>query len=198
MAGENDVIAMLVSEIRNRGGAEKDFYELGTPKAKILFGKVADLIVQETRNIYRVPIDYSLTITEMVAACNLDWANKDINDKNFPILPAKLKLGRTNVNVELFCFGKFMRHRREMLRELDSNGLRAGTLPELLAFGALYPNKQLEFPILEIGSVWPDRGGLRGVFLRKGKKERGLSVAWLKYGFAGYYRIIAVSKKSPI
>jgi len=69
-------------------------------------------------------------------------------------------------------------------------------LPELLSVGAEHPQKQIEFPIVQVGSVWPDlqRGGKRGVYLRRGNKERGLAFIWLEHGFPSYYRILAVKK----
>ncbi len=138
---------------------------------------------------YRITVDYSLAMVEMIAIGKYDWGNKDINTKNFPMYGK----GTSDLTVELVCFGKFMKF-QDVLRELRSRGLRPGTLSELLAFGATYPKKQLEFPILQIGSVWSDRGGRRVVFLRKGNKERGVSVVWTRYGWGPYYRFIAVRK----
>jgi len=200
MSNESTVIKRFISEIENRGGKEEDFYRLAASGGaeKELLDRLADLIVQETRNIYRISVDYDTSLADMLAAGKYDWGNSDVNDVNFPIPPEFSGLGKVDVNLELVCFGKKMDSYEEVLEELDSRGLRPGILPELLAFGARYPNKQLEYPVMEVGSIWQDRGGHRGIFLRKGKKERGISVVWLKYGWGPYYRFIAVRKESPI
>ena len=139
---------------------------------------------------YRITVDNNLSMAEMITVGKYDWGNKDVNTKNFPMHGK----GTTDLIIELVCFEKFMKF-HDVLRELQSRDLRPGTLPELLAFGAKYPKKQLEFPILQVGSVWPDRGGRRVVFLRKGNKERGISVVWTRYGWGPYYRFIAVKKE---
>lgn len=188
-----DIIAALISEVRNCGGAEEDVYGLETPERKILIPKIAELIMQKVHNTYKITVDYNMSLAEMIKAGNYDWRNNDINDINFPTPPKYLRLGKVNVNIKLVCYGRDMT-RNKVLVDLDSHGKRPGILPELLALGARFPFLQLEYPIVQIGSVWPDRGGLRGTYLRRGNKERGLSVIWLKYGFRGYYQIIAVQK----
>ncbi len=188
-----DIIAALVSEVRKCGGTEEDVYGLIAPEEKILVPKIAELIVQEVHNTYRVTVDYNMSLAEMIEAGNYDWRNNDINNINFSTPPEYLRLGKVDVNIELVCCGRYMT-KNKVLVDLDSHGKRPGILPELLALGARFPFLQLEYPVVQIGSVWPDRGGLRGTYLRRGKKERGLSVIWLKYGFRGYYRIIAVQK----
>ncbi|MBI4160566.1 MAG: hypothetical protein HY506_01530 [Candidatus Yanofskybacteria bacterium] len=182
-------VLALVLEIKNRGGTETDLYHLEMP----LLGKVADLIVQEVHGIYRVTVDYKMPTEEMVAAGDYDWSNRSINSVNFPAPPKFRELGRVDVNVHLVPCKKLISYRRA-LSMLNSLGLRPGILPEQLAIGASFPQKQIEFPIFQIGSLWADRGGQRATYLRRGNKERGLSVAWIKYGFQPYYRIIGVEK----
>ncbi len=187
MVYRSEIVDKLISEIENRDGTEEDFFRLGTDKR--LLDQVADLIIQESRNIYRISVDYNMPLVDMLAAGGYDWGNSDVNDANFPIPPSFLELGKVDINLELVCFGRKMSYEK-VLEDLYSRGLRPGILPELLAFGAKYPDKQLEYPIMEVGSTWPDRGGYRGVFLRRGNRERGISVVWLKYGWAPYYRFI--------
>jgi len=75
--------------------------------------------------------------------------------------------------------------------------LRPATLPELLAFGAKYPDKQKEFPIMALGSVWIDPDGDRRVHsLGWVEGERELHLGWDKPGYVwgDYCRFLAVSK----
>lgn len=182
-------ILRLVSEIKKRGGTEADLYRLKMP----LLGKVADLIVQEAHSIYRVIVDYGMSTEEMVTAGCYDWSNRSINSVNFPVPPEFRELGRVDVNVHLVPCKKLISYIKA-LSMLSLLGLRPGILPEQLAVGAAFPQKQIEFPIFQIGSLWADRGGQRATYLRRGNKERGLSVAWIKYGFQPYYRIIGVER----
>ena len=142
---------------------------------------------------HEVVVDLDKSLEEMVEAGHYDWGNLGINGKNF-----KFKKGKGNVRVviKLVCFNKFMSY-RQVLKWFSLHGLRPGNLPELLAFGATYPEKQLEFPIVQVGTLWriKKRRGSRGLYLRRGNKERGLSAIWLEHGFLKYYRFIAVEKE---
>lgn len=141
---------------------------------------------------YDIVIDYDMTLEDMVAAGNYDWGNLSINSKNFRF---EQKKGKIRVRTFLVCFGKDTKY-GQVIRELNKLGLRPGNLPELLAFGATYPEKQLEFPIVQFGTIWEvkKRRGRRGLYLRRGKKERGVSAIWLEHGFLSYYRFLAVEK----
>jgi len=55
--------------------------------------------------------------------------------------------------------------------------------------------KQREFPIVALGSVWWDSYGFRYVaFLDRGASERRLGLNWLGFGWGAYYRFAAVRK----
>lgn len=139
---------------------------------------------------YEVILDNSMTLEEMVGAGNYDWGNLAINAINFKFKKGK---GKIKIIIKLVCFNRFMSYRK-IMKWLRCHNLRPGNLPELLAFGAKYPEKQLEFPVVQIGTLWriKKRRGSRGLYLRRGKKERGLSAIWLEHGFLKYYRFIAV------
>ena len=44
---------------------------------------------QEPAGIFRVPVNYDLNVAEAVREGKYDWVNSDINDKHFPINPAR-------------------------------------------------------------------------------------------------------------
>jgi len=100
------------------------------------------LATSSEQNLFPITVDYDSTIEEMVASGKYNWSNSDISSRHFPI-GAK---GKMEVNIELVHFNRIMES-DEVLREFDKQGLRPATLPELLAFGASYPEKQREFPI---------------------------------------------------
>lgn len=140
---------------------------------------------------YNIVVDYNMSLEEMVDAGKYDWGNKSISTANFPFQGS----GKVNLELQLVCFGKDTQY-EEVLKGLDSLGLRPGNLPELLSLGAAYPHLQLEYPIVQLGTIWQnvDRSGRRGLYLRRGNKERGLSAIWLEHGFLRWYRFIAVNK----
>jgi hypothetical protein len=111
---------------------------------------------QTTKDGFPVVVNYNRTIEQLVKAGKYDWSNPDITSKNFP----SNKKGNAQVSIQLVHFDRTMTS-DEVLKELDKQGLRPATLPELLAFGAKYPDKQREFPIVALGSVWRSRGGDR-------------------------------------
>src|SRR3989344_4382360 len=160
------IITALVSAVRKRGGTDADIYRLATPEGESLIEKIAQLIVQASKlieqlakNCYKVFVDYGQTLQQMIANGKYDYANSDITSGNFPTTAND---GKQEVVVELAHFGRDMES-DAVLKKFEARGLRAATLPELLAFGATYPEKQREFPIVALGSVWRDRGGGRDV-----------------------------------
>lgn len=144
---------------------------------------------------HEVVIDNDISLEEMVRAGRYDWGNLGINGKNFKFKRGK---GKVRIIIKLVCFNRLTSY-REVLQWFRRHGLRPGNLPELLAFGATYPEKQLEFPIVQVGTLWriKKRRGSRGLYLRRGNKERGLSAIWLQHGFLKYYRFIAVEIETP-
>ncbi|MEK9179951.1 MAG: hypothetical protein AAB897_00880 [Patescibacteria group bacterium] len=142
--------------------------------------------------VFRVTVDYSMTIEQMIAAGRYDWQNNDVNDKHFPIPPSKR--GKQEVAIELIKFDRDMES-NEVLRELDKMGLRSAELPELLAFGAAYPEKQREFPVVALGSVWHYWDGDRGVAcLCRHAGGRYLDLRWWCGRWFSHGRFAAVSK----
>ena len=176
------IITALVSAVRKQGGTDADIYRLATPEGESLLDKIAALIVQAGKpieklaeNCYKVLVDYGQTLQQMIANGKYDYANSDITASNFPTQGS----GQQNVVVELVHFGRDMAS-EAVLKEFEARGLRVATLPELLAFGATYPEKQREFPIVALGSVWRDRSGDHRYvpYLCGNGSERLLSLRW--------------------
>lgn len=134
---------------------------------------------------YKVTVNYGQTLAEMIAAGNYDWQNTDIIAEHFPIPPAKR--GKEEVEIELVHLNRYAES-DEVLRELDKMGLRPATLPELLAFGAAYPNKRREFPIAALGSV----GAEQVAYFYKNADGHGLGLRWWSGGWGPGCRFAAV------
>ena len=169
----------LTDEVLNLGGNDQDIRRVETDEQ--LRRKIAALIVQAGKpieklaeNCYKVLVDYGQTLQQMIAAGAYDYANLNITAEHFPMTGD----GKREVVVELVHFGRDMES-DAILKEFEARGLRPATLPELLAFGATYPEKQREFPILALGSVWQGPDGGRDVAcLGDWDAKRGLGLDW--------------------
>lgn len=95
-----------------------------------------------------VTVDYTKSIKELVESGNYDVVEEGISDANFNV---RGFVGVSKPNFELVRFNKGMRA-DDVLANLDVNGLRAATIQELLAFGALLPDMQRGFSIYALGS----------------------------------------------
>ena len=182
------IISELLSLVRQDGGTEEDFYALGTPEGKNTLKQMASLIIkagQMARNTFRVVADYARSVEDGVKAGNYNWSNSAITSSNFP----STRKGTSEVNIHLIHFNKNM-NTDQVLSELDKQGLRSAELLELLAFGVAYPEKQREFPIVALGSVWHRRVPC----LVRGDSERYLDLRWIDSGWYEIYRFAAVRK----
>ncbi len=142
-------------------------------------------------NLFPVSVDYSTTLEQMIAEGKYDWSNSDINSKNFPTAS---QVGQVTVNVELVHFNRNIGS-EEALQELDKVGYRPANLSELLAFGAKYPDRQREFPIVALGSVWQRLDGNRYVaYIYYGGVRRHLYLVWIELWYVALYRFAAVRK----
>ncbi len=146
------------------------------------------LLVGET-NVFRVAVNYDLSAEEMIKAGKYDWASPEINSQNFP---AEMK-GLSDVVIQLVRFDGFMES-EAVLRELDKQGLRPASLPELLALGAQHPYLQRKFPIVALGSF--RHGGRVVACLWGDARTRGLGFDWLGIRWDGLHRFAAVPKAS--
>ncbi|MDP3772371.1 MAG: hypothetical protein Q8Q94_03290 [bacterium] len=140
--------------------------------------------------VYPVTVYYGLSLADMIEAGHYDWVNGSITAEHFPIVGE----GMVDLNINLLHFKRFIQS-DEAIKEMDEMGLRPLTLPELLAFGAKFPDMQREFPIIAFGTVWQDRDGFRGV-PALGEYDRGcnLGLVWFGYRWSGTYRFAAVRK----
>lgn len=149
--------------------------------------RVAESILAEETNLFRVTVNYDLSVEEMVMAGKYDRSSFEIKSKNFP----SEKKGTSDVVIQLVHFDGFIES-EEVLRELDKQGLRPATLPEILALGAQHPYLQRKFPIVALGLTW--HGGRVVACLWGDARNRGLGFDWLGIRWDGLHRFAAVRK----
>jgi len=171
----NEILRAIVNAVLDQGGDDEDLRRI--IKEPELASQLAKLIIRKkevSAEIFKVVVDYSLSLTEMIAAGDYDWTNSDITAENFPVSGD----GRQEVELELVHLNREA-STEEVLEELDRRGLRPARIEELLALGAKHPELQKQFPIIAFGSVWRDPGGYRCVpCLGWGVSERGLSLGY--------------------
>jgi hypothetical protein len=141
---------------------------------------------------FLLTIDYGTPLDELVAAGNYDYISPDITEEHF-------RVGLGGRDIESFVVHL---HRPtstdNVVNEMDRHDLRPATIPELLAFGAKYPNPQREFPILALGSTWddPQSGYRRAARILEHPSDRRLDLAW-DHGVEWHqlYHFLAVQKQ---
>ncbi len=89
----------------------------------------------------------------MVAAGKYDLMNEsEIAPESFF---ATAKKGKVDVKLYLVHFDLMLTD-EEAISKLDRLGFLPAKNEQLLAFGEKYPTKQLDYPIVALGSVWTD------------------------------------------
>ena len=166
---------------------EEFFRQVGAGR---ITDKVFQVFLDSLSVVFRVIVDYSRSLKEMIQAGNYDWVNSDINDDHFPIKGE----GKVETDTTLFHHGKDASI-ETILAEMDKQGLRPATLPELLAFGEADPEEQRKYPIIALGSVWQRPRGRRLVaYLDEGDSERELLLSWYEDVGGASCRFLAVRK----
>jgi len=153
----------------------KEFIEIGAP----------------TIDILRAVLDYDMTLEQMIEAGNCYFVNEDITAERFPL--NRRESGE--VELHIVHFGRDMTT-KQVLAELDKQGLRPAELPELLALGVAHPDLQRKFQLVALGSEW--QGPRCRVFypILEGGGRRRLSLGWRDpiNGWLDDCRFVAVSK----
>ncbi|MBI1956993.1 MAG: hypothetical protein HYS44_00845 [Candidatus Niyogibacteria bacterium] len=189
------IIQTLVGKARRRGVSDEVIHSLATPEGDTLLDQFVEIMAGTQRgtndsNLHSVTVNYGLSLAEMIAAGHYDWVNNDITAKRFPVKGE----GVVNVEIQLVHLNCTMES-DDILRELDTMGLRPATIEELLAFGAKYPDIQCEFPIVALGSVCRRVLGHRRVpCLGWNGAGRRLGLYWFGLRWSGGCRFAAVRK----
>ena len=144
-------------------------------------------------NLFPLKVNHNRTIESLVKVGKYDWSHIDISSELFP---TKRK-GISNITIELIHFSS-RKSTKQVLQEINKNGLRPANIKEILTFGATYPKEQIKCPIVAIGSMWV--GSCGGHFvpcLRAGSKGRYVDLYWFGGIWDTYYRFAVVrdSKK---
>jgi len=161
--------------------------------ALVLFVGISTIAhAQKTEGaLYQITVNYGQNLGQMIEAGRYDYVSYDITVTNFPVQ----EKGTAEVSIKLVHFDRSMRT-EEAIVELNEMGLRPATLPELLAFGAKYPQVQCQFPVVALDSIWQDRSGDRNAPYLWGSYagERRLDLTSIRGRWDWNYRFAAVPK----
>lgn len=158
---------------------------LGTVPARDEFRKILGLPPLELW----ITVNRGLSLKEMITAGEYDWVNPEITPERFPITGT----GENKLKAEIIHFNCDMSS-EDVVAKLDKVGLRPGSIEELLAFGATFPDMQRKFPIVALGSSARVDGRRRVAFLYGGDSGRGLNLDYWGDGWGGFYRFLAFRK----
>ncbi len=149
-----------------------------------------DVTITENDEVLNVTVDYDRSVASGIKAGKYDWSNSDITDDHYPNSGS----GKSDVEIILVHYGKDM-STKNVLKDFDKRNLRPATLQELLAIGEQFPDKQREFPIIALGSVWRNSRGNRYVPCLIGSGSyRGLDLYWIVSDWHDICRFAAVRK----
>lgn len=181
-----------VVKVRKAGGTDEDIHCLATPEGETTLEKMADIIVGVKRQAFKVMVDYTKSLKEMIKAGQYDWVNNGITSDHFPITGS----GQKEKEITLFHFNRGISSDNAVV-EMEEAGYRPALVEELLALGAAEKELQKQFPINALGSLWQPPDGRRFVpSLDWGSGGRGLSLGWFEGDWVGSWRFAAVRNAS--
>gem|GEM_PF-2060625 len=130
------------------------------------------------------------SINDLVKQAELNYANENINNKNFKEekKPAK-KREAVLVHINQVVSTEEAEAITKPLK------LTLGNVKELLSLSIDHPDKQKQFPIVELSSSWRGPGGDRGVaYLHGWGGRRGFGLSCRDDGWFEYFRFLAFSE----
>jgi len=145
-----------------------------------------------TKQTYKTTVDYSLSIKKLVSLGNYDWKNNDIIDGRF----SSQKSGKKEVEIVLLGSKKNITF-EDVIKKMESEGLRYATLKELLALGIQYPDIQRKDLVVALGSLWYDScGDIRVPCLDGDDSGRELNLNWWDAGWDPCWLFACVASKT--
>ncbi len=151
----------------------------------------AKALTPKPSSSFSVVIDYRKSLAQMIEAGGYDEVEFATTAERFPVT------GKGEIKRELYLvkFDKPMSN-DEIIRKLDSQGLRAATIEELLALGAKYRDEQLKYWIVSFGSSIVLDDGLHVPLLSGDNRGRYFSLSFFEEENVGIvlYRFLAARK----
>lgn len=139
---------------------------------------------------FSVKVDCTRSLVQMIKAGKYEWVNNGITAEHFSIEGE----GTQEKEVVLFHFNKVMTS-DNVITEMKKQGFRPARIEELLALGEFHPDVQRQFPVVALGSAWPDPESNRGIpYLSWDGFGSSLDLNWFGHEWRGGCRFLAVRK----
>ena len=179
----------LVEAVKKVGGSDDDLHRLVTEEGKPTLAKIAGLIAAGiVHQTFKVVVDYSRDLAQMIADGAYDYVNSDITADHFPTKGE----GKQEREIELFHFNRTISS-DDAIKEMVASGYRPAFIEELLAFGQAQSELQRQFPIVALGSVWRFPFGHRCIpDLNRYGAERNLNLNYFENDWNEDCRFAAV------
>jgi len=142
--------------------------------------------------IYLV-INYGASLEDMIAAGKYTWVNESITAKNFPVEGA----GIVRFESKIFHFNRGISSDDAVAAiqaDDPQNPWAPAKIEHLLAYGAMNPEEQRQYPSVGLGSVAKVEGGCFVSYLYRSDAGRNLDLGWWGNDWHGGYRFLAVRK----
>ena len=170
----------LIKALRERGVSDEAIHGLVVDGGELPIGKIADAlaeVIQQTKNIFRFIVGQHKTTEEAVKAGNYDWANNNVNSRNFPLRPRPV--GQKTIEFVEFDHDSIS---EEAIEKARKRGLERPTYEDALDFGEQYPEEQRKHPIVFLHEPWQSPGGsLLVLVLVNYSSKRNLNLHWFSY-----------------
>ncbi len=161
-----------------------------TPPSNINLDKFYEAIGPRLMGYIPIALDPNQTAEQLIASGNYKFKNSDINSENFPATNFQSE----NLNVLIICFKRPMSS-EEVLQSFKKLGLHPAKLIHLLNVGKDFPDYQLQYPIVALGSTWKSPAGFLYVpFLFAKDKDRYADLAFFKRKWSPQCWFLAVQK----
>lgn len=139
---------------------------------------------------FRIGINYDKTLDQLIADGQYKWVSQDINSKLFHFSGA----GIIEANLVLVHLNRTA-STQEILDELKRLNLVPARIEHLLTFGISFPDEQLKYPVIALGSVSQIADGRQIVAsLWKQDGERILRRGWPEVNWPSHARFLAIQK----
>ena len=140
------------------------------------------------QTVFRVCVDQTRTLAQLVADGKYDWVNQNITKFQFA-----LGTERVSTDIVLLHFGRSVTS-EQVRAEMERLGLRPADVRELLSLGAQEPNLQRDFSIIALGAVAKVDDYRYVAYLHRSDHVRYLDLYWFGSEWVGFYRFAAVHK----
>lgn len=174
-----DFFSALFKELKKRNVTEEQIFDAMKSKSNLIpqmAERFADIIAGVAKNTDILHVLSNLSLSDRIARGKYDWMNSDITEKHFPTNI----LRDYDVEYKLFHFDRSI-NSEDVLKAVEQEGFRPGTLAELLALGEAQSDLQKQFTIIALDSTWQSSVGSCAVPVLgsdEGERELGLKCFW--------------------